>query len=273
MRYTRVLESAWKGPALFWKTGARVGATANLDELLFECGLESLHPGGLGFTDRLVRMCGAAEGLKVLDAGSGRGATARLLARSFGGFVTGVERQERLVAWASAKAREEGLDSRARFVAGDVAKLPFGDGLFDLVLSECTATLVDRPAVFAELLRVLKPGGRLGLSEVFWRSEPPERLATATRLHWDGFTTLTFDAWRAWIESLGLVNILAEDVTQTPAEVQSQMTRDLGLGGIIRLGVLLSARPDLRASVAEYRDIVRDYGPYFGYALFAGTKP
>ena len=249
-----------------------MGAGANLDELMFECGLDSLHPGGLRQTEALARMCGIGRGMKVLDAGSGRGATAMHLARTFGCLVVGIDRQQRMVDHASSTARKEGLVGSVRFVGGDIQKLPFDAGSFDVVFSECTTTLVDRSRAFAEFLRVLKPGGRLGDSDVIWTRTPPDDLVERARATWEGFSTLTLDGWRTYLESLGLTDVRSADFTQPPAELEADMKRELGPGRLFRLGILLISRPDLRAAVMEYGKMVTAYGNYFGYASFAGTK-
>ncbi len=112
----------------------------DIDELMLECGLEVLHPGGLRNTDALARMCGVAAGMRVLDVGSGKGAAAMHLARHFGCTVVGVDHMDAMVAAATENARQAGPAHRVTFVRGDALALPFEDGAFDVVLSECTTT-------------------------------------------------------------------------------------------------------------------------------------
>jgi len=118
----------------------------DIDELMLECGLEVLHPGGLRNTDALARMCGIAAGMRVLDAGSGKGAAALHLARHFGCTVVGVDRADAMVAAATETARQSGATRHVTFVRGDALALPFEDGAFDAVFSECTTTLIDTNA-------------------------------------------------------------------------------------------------------------------------------
>jgi arsenite methyltransferase len=128
---------------------------------------ESYHPGGLPLTRRLAHRLGPHPGNRVLDVASGRGATALVVAGEFGVDVTGVDLSEANVALAGAAAQAAGLAERARFQTGDAERLPVPDGAFDAVLCECAfCTFPDKPTAAAELARVLRPGGQLGITDV-----------------------------------------------------------------------------------------------------------
>lgn len=128
---------------------------------------ESYHPGGIDLTRRLARQLDVRPGQRVLDVASGPGTTAFLLASEFGAEVDGVDLGDRAVAMAGAKARDRGLAERVRFHVGDAERLPFADGTFDAVVSECAfCTFPDKPTAAAEMARVLKPGGNVGITDV-----------------------------------------------------------------------------------------------------------
>ncbi len=128
---------------------------------------ESYHPGGLELTRRLARSLDLRSGQKALDVASGPGATAFLLAAEFGVEVEGVDLGEQSVAKANAKAAAQGLDVQVRFHVGDAERLPFPDGSFDVVVSECAfCTFPDKPTAAAEMARVLRPGGKVGITDV-----------------------------------------------------------------------------------------------------------
>jgi SAM-dependent methyltransferase len=94
------------------------------------------------------------SGQRVLDVGCGTGAFS-LMALERGGVVTGLDIGPKLLA----RARMKGV---ARIVAGDALSLPFADGLFDIVLSsECIEHTAEPQRAVVEMLRVLRPGGRL----------------------------------------------------------------------------------------------------------------
>lgn len=140
-------------------------------ELLFG---ESYHPGGLTLTRRLVGRLGPHAGARVLDVASGRGTSALMVAGEFGVDVTGVDLSVANVALASGAAHAAGLAGRARFQVGDAERLPVDDGAFDAAVCECGfCTFPDKPTAAAELARVLRPGGRLGITDV---TVDPDRL-------------------------------------------------------------------------------------------------
>jgi arsenite methyltransferase len=128
---------------------------------------ESYHPGGIELTRHLASVLGVRPGQRVLDVASGPGTTAFLLASEFGAEVDGVDLGDRAVAMAGAKAEQRGLAGLVRFHVGDAERLPFPDASFDAVVSECAfCTFPDKPTAAAEMARVLKPGGKVGISDV-----------------------------------------------------------------------------------------------------------
>ncbi len=128
---------------------------------------ESYHPGGLELTRRLARSLSLRRGQRVLDVASGPGATALLLARELGVEVDGVDLGEESVAKARAKAAEAGLSRDVRFHVGDAERLPLEDASVDAVVCECAlCTFPDKGAAVTEMARVLRPGGRVGITDV-----------------------------------------------------------------------------------------------------------
>jgi arsenite methyltransferase len=107
-------------------------------------------------------------GERVLDLGSGAGTDSLVAAQMVGpeGSVTGVDMTPEMLAKARAAAEELGAGN-AEFVEADAESLPFGDASFDVVISNGVIDLIpDKDAVFAELHRVLEPGGRIQLADV-----------------------------------------------------------------------------------------------------------
>ncbi|MEO3928488.1 methyltransferase domain-containing protein [Micromonosporaceae bacterium B7E4] len=128
---------------------------------------DSYHPGDLALTRRLADRLALRPGSAVLDVAAGRGATALLLAAEYGADVTGVDLSEANVVAAGTAARDAGLTDRVRFTHGDAERLPVGDGAFDAAVCECAfCTFPDKPTAATELVRVLCPGGRLGITDV-----------------------------------------------------------------------------------------------------------
>ena len=107
-------------------------------------------------------------GERVLDLGSGAGTDSLVAAQMVGeqGHVTGIDMTSAMLAKARAAAAEMGA-TNVEFVEGEAERLPFADETFDVVISNGVIDLVpDKDAVFAELHRVLVPGGRMQIADV-----------------------------------------------------------------------------------------------------------
>jgi SAM-dependent methyltransferase len=132
------------------------------------------HPGGPDLTRRLAKALDLRPGQHVLDIASGIGSTALLLAQERAVYVTGVELGAAQVAKAQARARTLGLESMIRFELGDAEGLPNDDACFDAVVCECAfCTFPDKQAAAAQIARVLRPGGKAGIADVWLE---PDRL-------------------------------------------------------------------------------------------------
>jgi len=109
-----------------------------------------------------------ALGERVLDLGSGAGTDSLVAAQMVGhhGHVTGIDMTPQMLAKARAAAAELGA-TNVEFVEGEAERLAFADESFDVVLSNGVIDLIpDKDAVFAELHRVLAPGGRMQIADV-----------------------------------------------------------------------------------------------------------
>ena len=107
-------------------------------------------------------------GERVLDLGSGGGIDVLLSARRVGptGFAYGVDMTDEMLALARANAVRAGA-TNVEFLKGTIEDLPVDDAAVDVVISNCVVNLsTDKPAVLAEVFRVLVPGGRVGISDV-----------------------------------------------------------------------------------------------------------
>jgi arsenite methyltransferase len=108
------------------------------------------------------------EGETVLDLGSGGGIDVILSARRVGptGVAYGLDMTDEMLALARKNAQEAGT-TNVHFLKGEIERIPLPADSVDVVISNCVINLsVDKPAVLAEMARVLKPGGRVGVSDV-----------------------------------------------------------------------------------------------------------
>lgn len=139
------------------------------DALQFIWGEGFLSPGG----PEEVREMLAGHDLRgsiMLDIGSGAGGIDVLLAREYGASeVVGIDVEPRLIEEARALVRREGLESRIRFDLVEPGPLPYADESFDLVFSkDAMVHIPDKAALYAEVMRVLKPGGFFIAADWLW---------------------------------------------------------------------------------------------------------
>ena len=147
------------------------------------------------------------EGERVLDLGSGGGIDVLLSARRVGpsGFAYGVDMTDEMLTLARANAARAGTGN-VEFLKGEIEALPLPGAAVDVVISNCVINLsTDKPAVLAEMFRVLVPGGRIGISDVVAEDHlsPADRAAAGSHVgciagalsrseYLDGLTTAGF---------------------------------------------------------------------------------
>jgi ubiquinone/menaquinone biosynthesis C-methylase UbiE len=134
--------------------------------------LDQFHLRGIVATEELARAAGLEPSSRVLDLGCGIGGPARYLAATFGCMVTGVDLSPGFIDAATYLTARCALSDRVTFQTGDALHLPFEDGTFDAVfLQHVAMNIEDRPALYAEVRRVLAPAGRFVAYDVLLRDE------------------------------------------------------------------------------------------------------
>ena len=134
-----------------------------------------LHPGGLEMTAHLGRVIGLEETDRLLDIACGRGASAVYLAKRFSCHATGLDYGPKNIAAAEAHASAQGVSRLTTFQEGDAERLLFDDGTFDVIISECSfCTFPDKTKAAAEMVRVLRASGRLGMTDITVNGSLPE---------------------------------------------------------------------------------------------------
>jgi len=135
----------------------------------------SMHPGGLALTKELAENLGIGKNSKVLDVACGTGISAIYLAKTFECSVIGVDLGEKNLIEARENARAAGVSHLVQFAITDAESLEFDDENFNFVIAECSFCLFpDKVSASAEMFRVLKKKGKIGLSDIIVRGELPE---------------------------------------------------------------------------------------------------
>lgn len=236
---------------------------------------DSFHPGGLALTERLGTLLDLKPGQRVLDVAAGRGASAITLARRFGCAVVGMEYGATTVAEANALVVEAGLAGRVRFEQGDAEQLPFDACAFDAVICECAfCTFPDKRAAAAEFARVLRCGGRVGLSDLTRTGALPAQLEGL--LAWIACIgdARPLGEYVAYLASAGLGVDLVEPHDQALAElVRSIRGRLLGAELLVRLKQLDLPGADFeQAKTLAHHAAEAVRRGTLGYALVIASK-
>ncbi len=193
------------------------------DEGFQAAGQGALRPGGLGLTEKAVEAAGLAPGSRILDVGCGCGKTVEYLNNVRDMKAVGIDISVEMA------ARARGINNTLAIMVGDAGRLPYAQDSMDGVLCECVYNLLeDGPRALGEMHRVLRPGGRLIISDLYLREKTGEfpGLPLATCINGIAFR----EAVVARIEAAGFR--LAAWLDQTP------VYKEFVAGLIMRYGSL-----------------------------------
>jgi SAM-dependent methyltransferase len=130
-------------------------------------GFDDFHTAGRLATARIAQLLAPAPDELVLDAGSGLGGPARYLAETFGCRVIGIDLTPDYVDVANLLNERLGMDDRVEFRVGDITALDLPDASVDHAWTQHVAmNIADRPRLYSEIRRVIRPGGRFAVFDV-----------------------------------------------------------------------------------------------------------
>jgi SAM-dependent methyltransferase len=165
----QVAQHYGKGGLLDRILGALAEAGKDIDRLTIDdlAPVDEFHSRRRLATEELAALLAPSSSDHVIDIGSGLGGPSRYLAKTYGCRVSGVDLTPEFVETATALTARVGLADRVDFRVGSALDLPLPDGGFDCAWSQNVAmNIEDRPRYYAEMHRVLRPGGRLSIQDV-----------------------------------------------------------------------------------------------------------
>jgi len=207
-------------PAVVDPISGQLYAPEDLREVPLEAALASLGCGNP------VALAELHPGEVVLDLGSGGGIDVLLSARRVGptGKAYGLDMVDEMLELARENQRKAGIEN-VEFLKGEIEDVPLPDGSVDVIISNCVVNLSpDKDQVLREAYRVLKPGGRIAVSDIIFRGEMPEGLRRNLEL-WAGCVAgaLKEEEYVGKLKAAGFQNIGVE-VTRVWKEEDLQGT-------------------------------------------------
>ena len=200
--------------------------------------LDQFHTRGAAATAEIAELAGIRADMRVLDIGSGIGGPARFLAATYRCEVVGIDLSEPFVDAARYLTERTGQSAQVTFETASALDIPFDHGEFDAaLLLHVAMNIHDRPRLYDEIRRVLKPGGTFATFDVVLKNGDPHYPVPWARTPATSFL-LTADATRASIEAAGFRTLIWQDDTEAAKAWVGQL-RASGAPPVLNLGVVM----------------------------------
>lgn len=239
----------------------------------------------------LLRRCGINEKSQVLEVGCGTGFMACRTAKEKNCRIVGIDISERMIGMAKERANRLGIEDKVTFRMADARTLPFDDNSFDVVFAQFVTVLLDKKKALAEYKRVLKPGGFLGLVDIFKDTlipfeasrdihEAEKILSEAIELD---LHLPTPTQWKSWFEDALVQKIQTAEHKRVPVRETLKFLKIVGVLPTFKIvfrylyhlffnvGVRRRFLPTNRAKKILLRR--RNTAKYIGVMICVGLKP
>lgn len=128
---------------------------------------DGIHPGGFPLTERVAELAAPDKWSMILDIACGKGVGCVHLAEKYGCRVIGIDMSANKISEAHERGKTKGVDSQTSFTISDAESLPFAESVFDIVISECSFSILpNKEKAVQGIWRVLKPGGKFIMIDV-----------------------------------------------------------------------------------------------------------
>ncbi len=190
----------------------------------------SLHPGGLPLTRMLAERIGLFSSDTVLDVACGLGESSRFLVKEYGCKVFGVDLSRTLARTAS--RTHDGQD--ASYVVGDGERLPLRENSFTAAISECSMCLMPESSQgLREIFRALRPGGRMGITDIVVNGELPSELEEVLTRFLCISNKIPWSEYPAVIKTEGFVRVEMTDQSGSLNELLESLRKRLFLAELL----------------------------------------
>ncbi|MFX1255895.1 MAG: class I SAM-dependent methyltransferase [Promethearchaeota archaeon] len=238
------------------------------------------HMGSAKSTKELIDLCHINKETHVLDIGCGVGQTPCYLAKRVGCRVVGIDINARMVERAKERAKRMRVEDNVEFRIADAQELPFDDNVFDVVITESVIAMVeDKQRAISECMRVIKPGGYVGLNETtLLKASPPTEIVEFMANSTPGahVESLNAEDWEELLAGPGLRDIIVKTYEVKARSEGSSMLKRYGLKHMVktifRMLALYKRSPSYRQFAKEAGSAPREMAEYYGYGIYVGRK-
>jgi SAM-dependent methyltransferase len=226
-------------------------AGKNVDQLTVDdlAPIDEFHIQGREATANLASLLNLQPNFHILDVGAGIGGPSRYLASKFGCRVTGLDLVEEYCRVADSLAKRVKLDNLLNYRQGNATQMPFDDATFDVVWTQhASMNIADKKRLYSEMHRVLKPGGKLAVYEIYKGSSDMDGSSIHFPVPWALDPSISHlisgeEARKLLKDVAGFQEVMWEDKTGSAIDWIKQMIKRAQISGPPPIGVHVLVGP------------------------------